>query len=137
MDTIDATTAEIIQYSHNQFKIGDFGYHKIWVSNFEPNILKTGNKQTQIIFYILNHMDRENIVYKTQEEIAQVVNATTKTVRECLKTLTAHTNDEPPFMVRIGQSKYRVNPDVIYIGACNKRSEVVERFEREVRKVRK
>lgn len=81
-------------------------------------------------------MDRENIVINTHEEIAKEVNATTKTVRECMKALQAFSKDDPPFLVRIGQSRYRINPNVIYTGASDKRVNILRQFEREVRKTK-
>ena len=82
-------------------------------------------------------MNRENVITKTQEEIAKEVCATTKTVRECMKTLQTFHNDEAPFLVRIGQSRYRINPDVIYNGASNKRVEIMKQFVRETTKAKR
>ena len=74
------------------------------------------------MFYLLFSMNKENIVEKTQKEIAEAIGSTFKTVNDCIKELSKATDDVTPFIVRIGTSKYRVNPDIIYIGACDKRS---------------
>lgn len=137
VQTVDSHTGEVTQETHSTLKMGDFGFCKIWLPNFEDHILKIGNKQTQVLFYLLNNMNRENVITKTQEEIAKEVCATTKTVRECMKTLQTFHNDEAPFLVRIGQSRYRINPDVIYNGASNKRVEIMKQFVRETTKAKR
>ena len=136
VQTVDTHTGEVRQKSHSTLKMGDFGFCKIWLPNFEDHILKIGNKQTQVMFYLLNNMNRENVITKTQEEIAKEVGATPKTVRECMKALQTFYNDEPPFLVRIGLSCYRINPTVIYNGASKKRVEIMRQFAREMKKAK-
>ena len=137
VQTVDTNTGEINQNTYGNLEEGDFGYHKVWISNLCDYVLKTGNKQTQIMFYLLEHMNRDNIVKKKQEEIAKDINATTKTVRECLKVLTYTTKDHIPFMVKFGVGEYRINPDVIYTGKYENRDTVRTKFYNEVKKVQK
>lgn len=137
MSCVNTTTGEVIQSTETNLGLRDFGYHKTWLSNLADHVLKTGNKQTQIIFYILSSMDKENIFSKTQVEVAEDIGTNVKTVRECIKTLLAYSKDEPPFMVRIDRSKYRVNPDIIYSGTYEKRKDISNSFYRELRRSKK
>ena len=137
IQTVDTNTGEVNQNTYGNLEEGDFGYHKVWISNLCDYVLKTGNKQTQIMFYLLEHMNRENVVKSKQEDIANAVGATTKTVRECLKELTNTTNGRIPFMVRIGESEYRINPDVLFTGSFKSRSKLTSKFYAEVKKAQK
>ena len=134
---VDASTGEVNSYSYEIFEEGDFGYHKIWIPLFSNYVLKTGNKQTQVIFYLLKNMNKNNIVIKKQEEIAKDIGATTKTVRECLKELTIIDKNHIPFMVRIGESEYRINPDIIFTGSFKDREYICSKFYAELRKAQK
>lgn len=137
VQTVDTATGEVKQNIYGNLENGDFGYHKVWVPNLCDYILKTSSKQTQIMFYLLDNMNRDNIVKKKQEEIAKEVHATVKTVRECVKQLTCASNGKIPFMVKIGTCEYRINPDVIYTGAYENRFEIRAKFYTELKKVQK
>ena len=137
VQTVDTNTGEVNQNTYGNLEEGDFGYHKVWISNLCDYALKTGNKQTQIMFYLLEHMNRDNVVKKKQEEIAKDINATTKTVRVCLKELTYTTKDHIPFMVKIGVGEYRINPDVIYTGKYDNRIDIRNKFHNDIKKILK
>ncbi len=137
VQTVDTNTGEINQNPYGNLEEGDFGYHKVWISNLCDYVLKTGNKQTQIMFYLSVNMNRDNVVKKKQEEIAKDINATTKTVRECLKELTHYSKDHIPFMVKIGVGEYRINPDVIYTGKYENRDNIRTKFYSKVKKAKK
>ena len=130
--TVDRSTGEYVETSYSEINLRDFGYHKMWLSNIYDFVCKTGNKQAQIMFYIATQMDKENVICQTQAEIAKATSSTVKTVRECLKSLSEPIEATSPFLVRIDTSKYRVNPDMIYIGACDKRTKVQIDFYREL-----
>ena len=137
VSTLDPNTGEVNYYKYPTLKEGDYGYHKVWVPLLCDYALKTGNKQTQIMFYLMEHMNRENVVKSKQEDIANAVGATIKTARECLKELTNTSNGRIPFMVRIGESEYRINPDVIFTGSFKSRSALTSKFYAEVKKAQK
>ena len=132
IQTVNQTTGEYTETSYSEINLRDFGYHKMWLSNIYDFVCKTGSKQSQIMFYLMISMNKENIVEETQAEIAEATGSTVKTVRECLKALSEPIGSIAPFIVRIDTSKYRVNPDMIYIGACDKRSKVQIDFYREL-----
>lgn len=68
VQTVDTNTGEINQNTYGNLEEGDFGYHKVWISNLCDYVLKTGNKQTQIMFYLLEHMNRDNIVKRSKKK---------------------------------------------------------------------
>ena len=135
--TLDPNTGEVNYYNYPTLKEGDYGYHKVWVPLLCDYALKTGNKQTQIMFYLMEHMNRENVVKSKQEDIANAVGATIKTARECLKVLTYTAKDYIPFMVKIGVGEYRINPDVIYVGKYENRDIIRTKFYAEVKRALK
>ena len=114
--------------------IRDCGYKKVWLYHMYEFVRATGNKQSQIMFYLAIKMNGENIICQTQAEIAEATECSERTVRDCIKSLSEPINTTTPFMVRIGVSKYRINPDMVYKGSCDKRTDIQTAFNRELEK---
>ena len=112
----------------------DCGYKKVWLYHMYEFVRATGNKQSQIMFYLAIKMNSENIICQTQAEIAEATQCSVRTVRDCIKSLSEPIDTTTPFMVRIGLSKYRINPDMVYKGSCDKRTDIQNAFHRELAK---
>ena len=73
------------------------------------------------IFWIIDHLDRENQLIMTQRAIADATNMSTKTVNTTLKALCEAPEGSPAFLQRINSGAYRVNPEVIFKGSHSNR----------------
>lgn len=129
---IDPKTNEEYPMQMNQIEDRDFNFHKLWLKNFIYGIRHLSNQRLEVAFWIIEHLDENNILIATQRKIAKETGISLNTVSIAMTTLQA---EEPPFLIQIQQGVYKVNPDIIFKGSHAKRMGVC--FEYKEPKTRK
>lgn len=75
------------------------------MTKFEKNVIKSiGGKKVQIVIYMLEHTNNENIFFGTYTEIAKANEATIKTVQTVIKQLI-----EEKQIVKLRNAAYKFN----------------------------
>ncbi|WP_314655851.1 replication/maintenance protein RepL [uncultured Selenomonas sp.] len=82
-----------------------------------------GNQKTRLAFWILDHLDSNNLLPMTQRQIANKSGISYQTVSRTLQSLI-----DSNFLQRINQGAYRVNPDVLFKGSKNARMNVLLQY---------
>ena len=89
----------------------DANFHKLWLGHILQSIDLIGNQKTRLAFWILDHLDSNNLLPMTQRQIANKSGISYQTVSRTLQALI-----DSNFLQRINQGAYRVNPDVLFKG---------------------
>ena len=114
---INQETGEIIETVVIEKNIEqDFNFHKVWIIDIMNIIGEMGNKKIKIIEYILENMNKDNIVYFTYSKLEKDVGVSRPIVVDTIKNLI-----EKNFMKRIQTGVYQVNPDLVVKGSTGKR----------------
>lgn len=113
---INPSTGEIVPMEVMQVEDKDYNFMKVFLVNFMAQLEGVTNKKTQVMFYIIDNLNNENILLKTQEQVAQETNVSRRTVAQTFKMLL-----DADFMKKINNSIYQVNPNSLFKGHHSKR----------------
>ena len=117
---INATTGEVEEMNVISIEERDFNFHKLWLQNILNSIELIGNQKTKLAFWIIENLNRDNILIATYDEICKKTGISKDTVKKTMKILL-----ENNFLQKIQHSVYRVNPDVIFKGKRQGRMKVL------------
>ena len=98
-------------------------FHKLWLGHILQSIDLIGNQKTRLAFWILDHLDSNNLLPMTQRQIANKSGISYQTVSRTLQALI-----DSNFLQRINQGAYRVNPDVLFKGGKTARMNVLLQY---------
>lgn len=101
----------------------DFNFHKIWLEHVLVSLDLISNQKTKVAFWILENLDSNNRFVGTQRGIAQKLTVSKTTVNETLKALV-----QSNLMLKEQTGVYRINPQVIFRGAFQKRMNVLIQY---------
>lgn len=121
---IDRNTGEIVQMEVVSIEDQDFNFMKIFLMNLLNQIDQVGNKKTSVMFFIIDNLDKDNMFYMTQTEVATELGIGRTTVNESFKIL-----ENANFLKKIRDGKYQVNPSSVFKGAGKKRMRVLLDYE--------
>ena len=114
---INQETGEIIETVVIEKNVEqDFNFHKVWIIDIMNIIGEMGNKKIKIIEYILDKMNKDNIVYFTYSKLEKEVCVSRPVIVNTIKGLI-----EKNFMKRIQTGVYQVNPNLVVKGSTGKR----------------
>ena len=114
---INQETGEIIETVVIEKNVEqDFNFHKVWIIDIMNIIGEMGNKKIKIIEYILDHMNKDNIVYFTYSKLEKEVGVSRPVIVNTIKGLI-----EKNFMKRIQTGVYQINPNLVVKGSTGKR----------------
>jgi len=122
---INQNTGEIIETTVIEKNIEqDFNFYKVWLLDL-LNILEiAGNKKIQVINYLFEIMNlKDNTISITYKEIEKNTGVSYPIVVETFKILL-----DSNFLVKVRQSFYMINPDLIIRGKTNKRINLLIRY---------
>lgn len=117
---IDKETGEIKDMQIISIEERDFNFHKVWLQHILNSIDLIGNQKTRLAFWIIENLNKENQLVKTQREIAKETKISLETVRQTLKSL-----GESNFLQKINSGAYRINPNYIFKGGKEDRLNVL------------
>lgn len=123
---IKQDTGELAEMQVVKIEERDANFHKLWLGHILQSIDLIGNQKTKLAFWILDNLDSNNQLIKTQRVIAEETNMSTKTVSTTIKALI-----ESNFLLKINSGAYRVNPDVLFKGGKENRLNVLFQYNKE------
>ena len=95
----------------------DFNFYKVWLLDLLGILDIVGNKKIKVINYLLEIMNpRDNSISITYKEVEKHTGVSYPIVVETFKILL-----ESNFLVKVRQSFYMINPDIIVKGSTGKR----------------
>jgi hypothetical protein len=101
----------------------DANFHKLWLGHILQSIDLIGNQKTRLAFWILNHLDSNNLLPMTQRQIANKSGISIQTVSRTLQALI-----DSNFLQRKNIGVYQVNPDVLFKGGKTARMNVLLQY---------
>ena len=120
---INQQTGELQEMQVIDIEERDANFHKLWLGHILQSIDLIGNQKTRLAFWILDHLDSNNLLPMTQRQIANKSGISYQTVSRTLQSLI-----DSNFLQRINQGAYRVNPDVLFKGGKNARMNVLLQY---------
>ena len=120
---IKQDTGELREMQVIDIEERDANFHKLWLGHILNSIDLIGNQKTRLAFWILDHLDSNNLLPMTQRQIADKSGISYQTVSRTLQALI-----DSNFLQRINQGAYRVNPDVLFKGGKNARMNVLLQY---------
>ena len=120
---INQKTGELQEMQVIDIEERDANFHKLWLGHILQSIDLIGNQKTRLAFWILDHLDSNNLLPMTQRQIANKSGISYQTVSRTLQALI-----DSNFLQRINQGAYRVNPDVLFKGGKTARMNVLLQY---------
>ncbi|NDJ28032.1 plasmid replication protein [Campylobacter sp. MIT 19-121] len=104
----------------------DFNFMKMFYENF-INVLESyfqgSNFKVSVLKFLLLNADKQNCVFATSQEIANVLKTTQQAVAKEMKIL-----QDCNFIKKVRNGVYQINADILFKGSAKKRQEVKEKF---------
>lgn len=120
---INATTGEIEEMQITSIEDRDFNFTKIWMKNFIATMDIVGNQKTKFCYWLIDNLNRDNILIGTQRELAGKSGVSLQTVNVTMKLLM-----DADFLRKRSSGVYIVNPDIIFKGTRNKRMNILNQY---------
>lgn len=122
---IDAETGETVPMQVRALEERDFNFHKVWLQHFINGMDNIVNQKLRLAFWIIDNLDYENKLVKTQRQMAKETGISFRTVNLTIKALCEPGESGAPFLQKMHSGAYRVNPDVIFKGSHSNRMGIV------------
>ena len=122
---IDAETGERVPMQVRALEDRDFNFHKVWLQHFINGMDNIVNQKLRLAFWIVDNLDYENKLVKTQRQMAIETGISFRTVNLTIKALCEPGENGVAFLQKMHSGAYRVNPDVIFKGSHNNRIGIV------------
>lgn len=120
---INPSTGEIEDMQVIKLEERDFNFTKIWVGHILSSLNLIGNRKTQLAFWIIDNLDGNNRLIKTQRQMAEALNISIHTVSATIKALV-----DSNFLCIEQSGVYRVNPQVLFKGKYKHRMNVLIQY---------
>jgi len=126
---IDPETGEEYPVQLNSIEDRDFNFHKVWLQNFIMSMDSIANQKLKLAFWIIENLNKENMLVMTQRKIAEKTGISLRTVSKTMKLLCEPEEDGIlPFLQKINSGAYRVNPNVLFKGSHSNRMGICYEF---------
>lgn len=125
-ELVDPKTGEIV-YIDQQVKTTvskDSNFHKIWLANI-LQVLNIGNQKMDVVQYLLDEMNGQNMVIQTQREIAKGSKTSLSTVHRTLTAL------EEANFIKKKTGVIIISPKAVFKGTYGRRMAILEIWEAE------
>ena len=126
---INAETGEIKEMQVISVEERDCNFHKLWLGHIIESLDMIGNQKINLCLWILENLNRDNMLLYTYRQMADKTGISLDTVRLTMKALI-----ESNFLTRHNSGCYIVNPDVIFKGGKTDRMNVLIQY-RDAKKV--
>ena len=121
---INAETGELKEMQVVSVEERDCNFHKLWLRHIIDSLDLIGNQKTRLCFWIIEHLNRDNMLLYTYQNIANETGISLFTVKQTMKTLV-----ECNFLKKRSAGCYIVNPDVIFKGGKSDRMNVLIQYQ--------
>lgn len=125
---IDPETGETYPTQMNVIEERDFNFHKVWLQNLVISMDSIANQKLKLAFWIIENLNKENMLVMTQRKIAEKSGISLPTVSKTIKLLCEEDNQTLPFLQKINSGAYRVNPNVLFKGSYSNRMGICYEF---------
>ena len=78
---INTDTGEIIDMEVTKIEERDFNFSKVWMRNFIAALDIVGNKKTKLCYWIIENINKENMLVGTLRDISKRTDISLETVR--------------------------------------------------------
>lgn len=119
---INASTGELVEMQVTDIEERDFNFAKVWMRNFIATLDLIGNKKTQLAFWIIDNLNKENSIAYSYRQIAEMTDISLGTVRDTMKILL-----DADFLRKVGTA-YMVNPDIVFKGTRGARLNILQQY---------
>lgn len=120
---INATTGELQEMQVTSIEDRDFNFTKIWMKNFIATMDIVGNQKTKFCYWVIDNLNRDNMLIGTQRELAKQSGISLQTVSITMKLLM-----DADFLRKKYSGVYIVNPDIVFRGTRQKRMNVLNMY---------
>lgn len=120
---INTDTGEIIDMEVTKIEERDFNFSKVWMRNFIAALDIVGNKKTKLCYWIIENINKENMLVGTLRDISKRTDISLETVRLTMDILL-----DADFLRRKSQGVYIVNPDIVFKGGRGNRLNVLNQY---------
>ena len=121
---INHDTGEIEDFSVVRVEDRDFNFHKVWMRNFIATLDIVGNQKTRLCFWIIDNLNRDNMLIYTYRQISEKTGMSLDTVSKTMKCLL-----DADFLRMHNQGCYIVNPDVVFKGTRTGRMNILTQYD--------
>lgn len=125
---INATTGELVDMTVTSIEDRDFNFTKIWMKNFIATMDIVGNQKTRFCYWLIDHLNRDNMLIGTQRKLAEESGISLQTVNLTMKLLM-----DADFLRKMSSGVYIVNPDIVFKGTKNKRMNILNQYSQATR----
>ena len=84
-ELIDPATGEIYPVQINTVEDRDFNFHKVWLQNFIMSLDSIANQKLKLAFWIIENLNKENMLVMTQRKIAEKTGISLRTVSKTMR----------------------------------------------------
>lgn len=123
---IHQETGELCEMNVIEESEKDCNFHKLWLGHIIQSLDLIGNKKIDVLIYISNNLNSENIFIMTQRTMAKKIGVSYATVAETMKAL-----QESNFLKQIQSGVYQVNPNILFKGSKDKRMNILIKYNQE------
>ena len=120
---IDADTGEITTMNMVTIEERDCNFHKLWLQHVITSFDLIGNQKIKLALWIIEHLNRDNMLLYTYEQIAEMTGISYKTISSTMKILT-----DSNFLTKRNAGCYVVNPNVIFKGGRSNRLNILIQY---------
>ena len=130
----DLKTGEEYPVQVNVVEDRDFNFHKVWLNNFIISLQELANQKLNLAFWIIRNLDDKNRLIATFDTMVEETGYSRTTVASTMRILQ---RGKIPFLVKIRNGVYQVNPDVLFKGRHANRMGVCFEYRENLNKLNK
>lgn len=128
---VNTSTGEIEEMQVVSTEERDFNFHKVWMKSLISTLSLVGNQKTKLAYWIIENLNKENMLTCTYRQISDKTNISLETVRVTMNVLLTEpidANNKDTFLKKVNNGCYIVNPNIIYKGTRKGRLNVLHQF---------
>ena len=124
---INSQTGELVDFQVIDIREEtDANFHKIWLSHILSAFDELGNQKLKVLTYLLENMNKENLIIGTQRALADKIGVSYQTLSLTLKILR-----EGDIIAMPQSGVIRFNPNVIFKGYHSRRMNILYKYSAE------
>jgi hypothetical protein len=120
---INARTGELEEMQVTTIEERDYNFKKIWMKNFIATLDIIGNQKTKFCYWLIDHVNADNMVVGTQRQLSDQSGISLQTVNITLKLLM-----DADFLRKKCSGVYIINPAIVFSGRHNSRMNVMNQY---------
>jgi hypothetical protein len=123
---VDVETGETVDLTQLLVTKSDFDFDKVWTMQLASILELAGSKPIKILSWLIRERDHQNVVIGTYPKIAEATSTSPESVKRTMKILL-----DSGVIAKVQNGVYRVNPDLVWRGAHQRRQAILLEYRRE------